>query len=175
MTDRILANRGGGWALHPQRWMLFVDGENLTIRAQEFLKELGVELQEGPCYKRDTFLWVRDLPGTYNLADPTHPLQAHAARAYYYTTLVGDADARRGVSNALKELGFTPRVFARLQGRAKAKGSTSPSPPTSLATRFVTILTLQCWWPETPTTFLCWTRSSVWASSRTLPSSRTTA
>ena len=122
MGDRMLANHGGGIPPHAERWMLFVDGENLTIRAQSFLKDLGCSLQSGPCYRKDVFLWLPGLPGNYNLADPTFPLQSHAARAYYYTSIIGDPDARRTVADALKDLGFTPRVFARPKGQAKAKG-----------------------------------------------------
>ena len=77
VKDRKLANRGGGWALQPQRWMMFVDGENLTIRTQEFAKKAGLDLVEGPWYRKDTFLWLKGLPGTYNLANPTHPLQGN--------------------------------------------------------------------------------------------------
>jgi hypothetical protein len=102
--------------------MLFVDGENLTIRAQTYLAGLGCSLKNGDSYRKDVFLWLPGLPGSYNLANPTFPLQSHAARAYYYTSLVGDPDARRSVEDALKSLGFTPRVFARPRGQAKAKG-----------------------------------------------------
>jgi hypothetical protein len=122
VKDRKLANRGGGWALQPQRWMMFVDGENLTIRTQEFAKEAGLDLVEGPSYRKDTFLWLKGLPGTYNLANPTHPLQAHAARAYYYTSLVGDPNRLRLIESALKELEFTPRVFLVLPASATIAG-----------------------------------------------------
>src|SRR6185295_13921154 len=121
MTERILANHGSGIPPKAQRWMLFVDGENLTIRAQQLLCATeGSTLVAGPCYRKDTFVWVQ-LPGTFNLANPTIPLQSHALRAYYYTSLVSDVDTRRAVSEALRELGFTPRVFQRPRGHVEAK------------------------------------------------------
>jgi hypothetical protein len=89
---------------------------------QEYAKHAGLDLVEGPYYRKDTFLWLKGLPGTTNLANPMYPLQAHAVRGYYYTSLVGDPDKLRGVEATLKDLGFTPRVFSRLKGQSKAKG-----------------------------------------------------
>ena len=39
------------------RWMLFVDGENLTIRAQDFAETAGIKLSEPTRYLKDTFVW----------------------------------------------------------------------------------------------------------------------
>ncbi len=47
------------------RWMLFVDGENFTIRAQELAERQKITLVEGPYFKRDMFAWV---PGHTGLA-----------------------------------------------------------------------------------------------------------
>jgi hypothetical protein len=38
--------------------MLFVDGENLTIRGQDFASANSLKLSEGPYYKKDAFLWM---------------------------------------------------------------------------------------------------------------------
>jgi hypothetical protein len=32
---------------HLRRWMMFVDGENLTIRAQRLAQHKGIQLREG--------------------------------------------------------------------------------------------------------------------------------
>jgi len=122
VADKQLANHGGNIPPMAQRWMLFVDGENLTIRGQAYVKEIGGALSDVGAYRKDTFLWPPGLSGNYCLAQPTFPLQSHAIRAYYYTSMVGDTDARRSVEEALKELGFTPRVFARLKDQKQAKG-----------------------------------------------------
>jgi len=39
----------------PMRWMQFVDGENITIRAQELLAGVGITLAESNQYRRDCF------------------------------------------------------------------------------------------------------------------------
>jgi len=48
----------GGQLIHSREWMLFVDGENLTIRGQKLCAaQPGLDLIEGANYKRDCFLW----------------------------------------------------------------------------------------------------------------------
>jgi len=51
---------------HLRRWMLFVDGENFTIRGQRLSESEGLELLEGRLYSRNIFLWVPEkiLPST---------------------------------------------------------------------------------------------------------------
>jgi len=46
--------------------MLFVDGENFTIRGQRLSESEGLELLEGRLYSRNIFLWVPEkiLPST---------------------------------------------------------------------------------------------------------------
>jgi hypothetical protein len=43
---------------HLRRWMLFVDGENLTLRAQELAKQKDFQLMEGPAYAKDVYVWM---------------------------------------------------------------------------------------------------------------------
>jgi hypothetical protein len=102
---------------HLRRWMLFVDGENLTIRAQEIADAEGVALSEGPFYMRDTFVWLPggslatralDSTGELNLR-----LQRHAVRAHYYTSVVGSEEKIGHVKEALFQLGFTPKLFKK--------------------------------------------------------------
>jgi hypothetical protein len=39
-----------------RKWMLFVDGENFTIRAQEVLSTAKVTTIEGKFWRKDTFI-----------------------------------------------------------------------------------------------------------------------
>src|SRR5688500_16252208 len=93
---------------HLRPWMSFVDGENLTMRAQEIADAKGEALVEGPCYMRDTFVWWPTLQGTRALDSPgeiTVPLQRHAIRAYYYTSVVGNEEKIRRVEKDLFDIG----------------------------------------------------------------------
>jgi uncharacterized LabA/DUF88 family protein len=105
---------------HLRRWMSFFDGENLTIRAQEIASTEGVDFAEGPFYMRDIFVWVPTLMATRALDstnEMTVPLQRHAVRAYYYTSVVGSEEKIRGVKKDLFEIGFAPKVFKRSKTR----------------------------------------------------------
>ena len=107
---------------HLRRWMLFVDGENFTCRAQQVAKSQNVSLPEGPFHLRDTFIWVPDVLGTRAVQTTeglSIPLQPHALRAHYYTSVVGDEEKIRGVKNDLFHIGFTPKVFKK----SKTRGS----------------------------------------------------
>jgi hypothetical protein len=106
---------------HLRRWMVFVDGENLTVRAQQVAKDAGVRLSEGPFYSRDVFVWTPGWPATKGMAPDREsiPLQASPVRAYYYTSVVGNEEKIRSVKEALFELQFTPKVFKK----SKTRGS----------------------------------------------------
>lgn len=121
MKDGELGNYGPSYGV-ACRWMLFVDGENLTIRGQDFAKSEGIPLKDGPHFRRDTFLWLPGFVGTRNLMETVIPIQSHASRAYYYTSLVGDEVRQQEVVTALHDIGFTPRVFKKPKRDQKAKG-----------------------------------------------------
>jgi hypothetical protein len=106
---------------HLRRWVLFVDGENLTLRAQQLARDTGVRLSEGPFYSRDTFVWIACWPGVRGMeaARSTIPLQAAGIRAYYYTSVVGNEEKIRSAKEALYEMQFKPKVFRR----SKTRGS----------------------------------------------------
>lgn len=116
---------GGGWVdPYLRRWMLFVDGENLTIRLQEFASEHGFELTAGPYYQRNTFVWIPDVPArdatVYSGATPR--IQHSAVRAHYYTSVTGDEDLINDIRGRLWSLGFHPEVFKKARQDEKAKG-----------------------------------------------------
>lgn len=110
---------GGVPPPHP-RWMIFVDGENLTIRSQQWASENGVPLVSGPYWTKDAYLWlpasdprVMDLPMVWGV---------RAVRAHYYTSAVGAEDVLAQYRDRLAEMGFDPRVFKRDAGTKRSKG-----------------------------------------------------
>jgi hypothetical protein len=66
--------------------MLFVDGENLTMRAQKLADNTALCLQEGAEYHKDTFVWMPGIKPTValtNTHDSPIKVQDHAIRAYW--------------------------------------------------------------------------------------------
>jgi uncharacterized LabA/DUF88 family protein len=108
---------------HLRRWMLFVDGENLTLRAQELAQEKRLVLTERPVYVPDVYVWIPGVQPTQNIVPGARlSVQGQAIRAYYYTSLVGDEQRILAVREALYELGFSPEVFKKSRQESKAKG-----------------------------------------------------
>jgi uncharacterized LabA/DUF88 family protein len=102
----------------PARWMQFVDGENLTIRAQELLKECR-PLPESKWYRRDCFIWPAS---TSNSLDRPVFVEVQAIRSFYYTSLTADDDTLRSLREQIWSLGFEPHVFKKVRREQKAKG-----------------------------------------------------
>jgi uncharacterized LabA/DUF88 family protein len=103
--------------------MMFVDGENFTIRAQEVALAAGRELIPGPHYVKDTHFWFPGVGrgGDRNLGFGRLNLADRSYRSYYYTAVQGDAAALDDVRGALLSFGFTPKVFRKPKG-GKSKG-----------------------------------------------------
>jgi hypothetical protein len=86
--------------------MAFVDGENLTIRAQNIQSEKGFTgFESGPYWLRDVFMWfpqvvLQSFQPSSALRAPEGPpalvswnaVQKEPVRAYYYTSVFGDSD-----------------------------------------------------------------------------------
>lgn len=108
---------------HLRRWMLFVDGENLTIRAQKFATENGLVLEEGQCFLQNVFVWLPGIRATTNILEAA-PLgvQETAIRAHYYTSVSGDDMKLQLVRQRLWDIGFSPEVFKKTRQDEKAKG-----------------------------------------------------
>jgi len=105
-----------------QRWMMFVDGENITARAQETAASRSLSLAEGTHYKRDVFVWLKGRTAREPLYRPNWlDLQRYALRAYFYTSVVGGDEVRDAVTKALWDLQFSPSVFRKTKG-ARSKG-----------------------------------------------------
>jgi len=108
---------------HLRRWMLFVDGENLTLRAQQLAAGKQLALVEGPSYVPQVFVWIPGVRPTQNIVPGARlGVQGEAIRAYYYTSLVGDEQRLVAVKEALWDLGFSPEVFTKTKQDVKAKG-----------------------------------------------------
>lgn len=113
-----------------KRWMMFVDGENLTIQAQKL--DGTQSLSEGAYYAPDVFVWApigkrpsnflpRERHNTV-LSSQLSMLLGHPVRAYYYTSVYGNDAKLQATRKALWELGFQPQVFKKIRRDVKAKG-----------------------------------------------------
>src|SRR5262249_21732676 len=60
LTARTAKIAGGTTRAWREPWMMFVDGENLTLRAQEIAQQVGMDLtdsQRFPVYLKDVYFW----------------------------------------------------------------------------------------------------------------------
>jgi uncharacterized LabA/DUF88 family protein len=110
------------------RHMIFVDGENFTIRGREFAKAAGLKLIEGSSWVPDTFLWFPGMHGEYPefsrqawMARHMQRVDIQAQKAFYYTAVAGDERKLRKTRLAIRALGFEPNVFKKLKG-TRSKG-----------------------------------------------------
>ncbi len=106
---------------HLRRWMLFVDGENFTLRAQKVAEANSVTLSEGPHYVKGVFIWLPGLQATQAITKGHLSLQPHAIRSFYYTSVLGDEQKLLDVKQRLRTLGFNPHVFKK-KTKDKSKG-----------------------------------------------------
>jgi hypothetical protein len=113
------------YAFHDHRNMVFVDGENFTIRGQEFARKRGIALEEGEYWAEDVFLWMPhtegDFPryaGGWGESGP-----ARSERAYFYTSIpAGNSRARQKAALSLRKLNFEPKVFTKKKKNEPSKG-----------------------------------------------------
>jgi hypothetical protein len=70
--------------------MMFVDGENFTLRAQKVANSNSLVLLGGRYAMKDTFVWFPNVPATAELTPRHLKLQPHAIRSFYYTSVSGD-------------------------------------------------------------------------------------
>ena len=106
------------------RWMVFVDGENFTLRAQEIAARLGLSLDAAPeFFQRDVFVWLPEFLPLVHFYEPFNlVLDPPAIRAYYYASVVGDEDRLTTIREALRGLTFEPKVFKKESGTRRSKG-----------------------------------------------------
>jgi hypothetical protein len=103
--------------------MLFVDGENLTIRGQALAKSNNVPLAEGPYYRKDSFIWFPN-NGPTRLLDKIGDVPAGTIpiRTYYFASATGADNEIRAMHDELWSLGLHPGVFKKERKQDKAKG-----------------------------------------------------
>jgi uncharacterized LabA/DUF88 family protein len=109
----------------PRRWMLFVDGENLTLRGQEFASKNGLTLKAGQYWKQDCFLWMPNpnpLKRPHCITGEVEALESDGIRAYYYASLQADYPEIDQTEKLLRTIGFTPKVFKKEDKQRKSKG-----------------------------------------------------
>jgi len=105
--------------------MLFVDGENFTMRAQNIAQDNHIILIEGPYYSRDVYIWLPGLRSTTAITNTEHTrlhVQPHAIRSHYYTSVLGDDNKVIETKESLWAIGFSPEVFKKSRREEKAKG-----------------------------------------------------
>lgn len=110
---------------HLRRWMMFVDGENFTIRAQDLAEAKHFGLVEGAWFDRDVFVWTPEQTGTLaitNIEKVRLKVQDHSIRSYYYTTVTGDDVKVREIEHKIHEAGFSPKVFKKDNKDRSTKG-----------------------------------------------------
>jgi hypothetical protein len=97
--------------------MSFIDGENLTFRAQELAKQdqWNVKLVQNEYYRQDCFVWLPNYRAQQALASSTPSLENHATRATYYTSMAADFPTLDDVRDNLRRLGFSPQVFKKTE------------------------------------------------------------
>jgi hypothetical protein len=111
-----------------KRWMLFVDGENFTLRAQELAKKSGLQLRPCEYYSPDVFIWFPllfqgEVLGYRGKGKKVTPyFQSPPLRSYYYTSVVGDDQKVLQVKQCLWDIGFHPEVFKKPKRNYKTKG-----------------------------------------------------
>jgi hypothetical protein len=88
--------------MHP-RSMLFVDGENITMRYQETLNS-GREPREGVKHLPDTYVWIG-----YVTHGPYFGLP-NVVRVHYYTSVTGDHDKIEETRQSLSTLAFASKM-----------------------------------------------------------------
>jgi uncharacterized LabA/DUF88 family protein len=79
-----------------QRYMFFIDGENLVFRFQD-MKEDGYVPSSGIKHLLDTFVWAE------NVSVPAIR-ETQIVRAYYYTSVHGDDNKRQSIGEQLKNI-----------------------------------------------------------------------
>jgi uncharacterized LabA/DUF88 family protein len=102
--------------------MCFVDGENLTFRAQELAKQENIDILEGRTFRRDKYVWIPAIWARSPIPPSPRDLTSLSTRSFYYTSIFGDDQAIANAETELWELGFQPKVFKKIRKEQKAKG-----------------------------------------------------
>jgi uncharacterized LabA/DUF88 family protein len=94
--------------------MMFVDGENLTIRYGNILKSKGLQQENHVFYEPDVYVW------SYVLRSIC--IEDAVLRTHYYTSALRDEAYRREIEDTLKSRGIeSPHVFKRTKSRGSKR------------------------------------------------------
>lgn len=92
--------------------MIFVDGENLSIRYGSVLSDGAPKAHVS--YKKDVYVWSDVLNNGLEFYE--------VVRRYYYTSALGDENALLTHEEELRTAGFeAPRVFKKAKGRSSKR------------------------------------------------------
>jgi len=90
--------------------MVFVDGENLSIRYKAGLA--GAQPEKHVRFLEDVYVWSQ-------FANIPHHVHCEVIRKYYYTAVQGDDPKVEDIEAQLKKIGIeAPRVFKKKKGRS---------------------------------------------------------
>jgi len=98
-----------------KRCMMFIDGENLTIRAQKIAEAGNIH------HRQDVYLWFHFHPAEIFAGERCMRSPSQMVRSYYYTAICGGTEALPEVKKHLWDIGFTPVVFTKAKDKP-AKG-----------------------------------------------------
>ena len=108
-------------AVGPQRWMLFVDGENLAIQGGKAGRKAGYRIVEGANSRDGVFLWPPrgGVTCLMNSTDWPSEIRCNPLRSFYFTAMQGDDPTIAKVTEMIWSAGFQPRVFKKRNGKSK--------------------------------------------------------
>jgi len=109
-----------------QRWMVFIDGENLAIQGRKVLESSGIELPEERSklnWPGQELMWLPGLDPRRFLTDLPFrfAVQPAAIRAHYYSCASGSSVDVEEAVGWLGGLGFHPNVFHKKKKEKKRK------------------------------------------------------
>jgi hypothetical protein len=112
-------------AVH-KTWMMFIDGENLTIRAQAIAEKDAIDLMDKAYFdffRKDTYFWPTDLQGHWWAPSPKRVnILVTPERRWYYTSAQGDESTQEQVHDELSAAEFAPVVIRKRANQRKSKG-----------------------------------------------------
>lgn len=109
-----------------RRWMMFVDGEYLTLEGQKLLKDAAIDSKKGPHWIPDVFLWIPGFDPLNGIEpvpnDRTLWLQHRGLRCTYYTSATGSDHELKCWRHTIHEACFSPVIIKKPRGQRQTKG-----------------------------------------------------
>ena len=103
--------------------MMFVDGENLTIRAEKRCAKLNQQIENlAAFYRPQTCFWPKAFDALQVHWSNDQRLASESERSYYYTATKGSNETINEIRDQLLLHRFSPVVFKKANKDKKAKG-----------------------------------------------------